>query len=282
MQRLKLLKYFALAVTLLLGCYLFKKTHLHHYFKGKRALESFLNYQQSHPFSPKPSEAFCYIAHAGGGYQGRSYLNTLEAIENSYRMGVNYVEIDFHYTMDSVVVLAHDYVEKTEAEFLSDKESGTHLSLTDFLKWLSNKNIFLITDIKVDNVKVLKWIAENNPELLDKIIPQAYSIPEIVDIKELGYENIIFTNYVSFYPNTIIKELAATKALFAITLPYNTNMKLWQYFGGFKDMDTPIFGHTINDQFVAQKLLKSGCKGVYTDELLQSSITIKSDSEIAR
>ena len=50
-----------------------------------------------------------YIAHAGGSIEGYSYTNSLEAVTNALNNGINYVEIDLNYTIDSVLVCVHDW-----------------------------------------------------------------------------------------------------------------------------------------------------------------------------
>ncbi len=248
--------------------YFAKKTHLQRYF-----VECCELLPKNTPLlTGSKSSSFLYIAHAGGGLNNSTYLNTLEAIERSYKLGVNFIEVDINYTLDSVIVLSHDFVRVPAAVFLQDRVSGTHLSLKNLLKWLSDSNVYLITDIKADNLKILRQVTLVYPGLVKKIIPQAYSICEINSIIKMGFNNVIFTNYVAGYTNSTIKKLAQAKCLFAITLPYDINFKLMQYSGQLQQMPTPILTHTINDPNLTKRLQESGCKGIYSDFILLPSV----------
>lgn len=251
--------------------YILKRLHWHNYFKGKNELRQLSHYEKSSLLKVNRLNDFIYVAHAGGSYQGKIYPNTLEAINNSYSKSVNYIEVDIHYTTDSVVVLSHDFVNKTASDYLKDTTTGTHLLLEDLLIWLSERNVTVITDVKANNVKILNQIIQDYPTLESRIIPQVYTIQEIIHAKEMGYTNIIFTNYISVYPNCIIKELAEGNSLFGITVPYDRNFKLFRFFENFHELPTPIFTHTLNDPEIVNELQQEGCKGVYTDSLLLPS-----------
>ncbi len=244
------------------GLYVFKKLNLENFWNGLDDIETL---QCNDSVSEQASFDFIYIAHAGGGFQGKTYLNTLEAINNSVNLGVNFIELDFQYTIDSVVVLAHDVVTVGEKEFLSDRTMGTHLNLDQLLNWLKDKKVTLITDIKANNLIILKIISQRYPELMTRIIPQVYFISEIDEVKMLGFDRIIFTNYRAAYPNMIIKQLADCHTLFAITLPYGINFKLFRFSYDIKSLSTPILLHTINDPEIIDKCIDMGVNGVYTD-----------------
>jgi len=259
---------FLIVLVVLSAGYLLKRLHYHHYFKGKADLSLLREFEKVHQWGPTRPAGFVYVAHAGGSYAGKIYPNSLEALDNSYRAGVRYIEVDIHYTNDSITVLSHDYVNKSANDFLKDSTSGTHVSLNGFVQWLNDKDVKIITDVKVDNVKVLQKILQDYPAIERKLIPQVYTIAEIIQVKKLGYKNIIYTNYISVYPNPIIKELANSKILFGIALPYDRNFKLFRLFQNFSEFTTPIFLHTVNDPGVVEQLRQLGCKGVYSDTLL--------------
>ncbi len=263
--------YLIVVIVLLSFIFFAKKMHLDHFFMGKSELSKLTLFESSSKIKPRHLVKFIYVAHAGGGYKGKSYLNNLEALDNSYKLGLDFIEIDLNYSKDSIVVLSHDFVDKTASEFLLDKTHGTHLSMDDFLLWLKDKNVYIITDIKANNLKVLQDIINRFKIESEKIIPQVYTISEIIEAKKMGYHDLIYTNYISLYPNSIILDLAKTESLFGITLPYDTNFKILEYFENFKAMETPIFTHSLNDPKSVSQLMQEGCSGVYTDFLLLSS-----------
>lgn len=260
------------SVILLFSLYVARQTNQFNFFAGARdlaRLECYLATVEQESFEVPD---FIYIAHAGGGLNGATYLNTREAFDNASQHGVDYIEVDFHYSKDSVVVASHDYEDRTVQEFLEDKSSGTHIQMSDALEWLKNRKVMLVTDIKTDNIRILQNIALRHTDVLNQIIPQAYSITEIIELKKLGFKNIIFTNYISRYPNNIIERMSELRCLYAITLSYDVNFRSMQHLGKFRKLTTPIFTHTINDEELTRKLMKSGCRGIYTDFLLRPSL----------
>jgi arylsulfatase A-like enzyme len=50
-----------------------------------------------------------FVAHAGGGIKGRSYTNSLEALDENYRRGFRFFELDFNWTSDNQLVCIHDW-----------------------------------------------------------------------------------------------------------------------------------------------------------------------------
>ena len=50
-----------------------------------------------------------FIAHASGGINGLTYLNSLETLNYNYELGHRYFEVDFSWTQDDELVLIHDW-----------------------------------------------------------------------------------------------------------------------------------------------------------------------------
>ena len=48
------------------------------------------------------------IAHAGGGFDGKTYTNSIAALDANYARGFRIFEIDFLRTWDDVFVCGHD------------------------------------------------------------------------------------------------------------------------------------------------------------------------------
>ncbi len=64
---------------------------------------------------PAGYDIFCHtlLAHAlGGGQVRQTYANTLEALEESYRAGIRYFEVDVDVTCDGRMVLSHGWSER--------------------------------------------------------------------------------------------------------------------------------------------------------------------------
>ncbi|QRM87842.1 sulfatase-like hydrolase/transferase [Lacinutrix sp. WUR7] len=108
-----------------------------------------------------------FIAHAGGAVDGKTYTNSLEALNYNYSRGFRYFELDFIKTVDNHFVAAHDWGKwkkdnffKPEDSisletFMSVKNKGkyTPLSMVEINAWFKNhKDAILVTD-KVNTPK---------------------------------------------------------------------------------------------------------------------------------
>lgn len=148
------------------------------------------------------------IIHAGGFIKGISYTNSLQALDNSLSRGFNFIEIDFVWTNDRQLVLLHDWEEtvtklfNVQPKIYSLKEFNSftmieelkQLNFDDLTNWLiRHPDIFIVTDIKWDNVYALTYISRHYSKIKTQLIPQIYYFEEYDKVKSLGYENIIFT-----------------------------------------------------------------------------------------
>ena len=64
------------------------------------------------------------IAHAGGGINGLTYMNSLEAIDLNYSLGLRYFEIDFSWTNDDRLVCIHDWKQSYKRLFNNDTKKA--------------------------------------------------------------------------------------------------------------------------------------------------------------
>lgn len=109
------------------------------------------------------------IAHAGGKIKGKTYTNSLEALNNSYKEGFRMFELDIIKTEDNQFVASHDwehwkkitgnvnnrYPIPTRAEFKRYKIYGefTPLDMNDINHWFTeHKDAVLVTD-KINSPK---------------------------------------------------------------------------------------------------------------------------------
>lgn len=218
------------------------------------------------------------IAHAGGAIYGFKLTNSLEALEGSYENGFKLIEMDFEWTSDGEVVAIHDWGPMVKRLFMMEertlsleefKSSQVFMDLTllefgEVIEWFEKKeDVFLVTDTKGDNKKLLTYIIENHKKSLDKIIPQVYSFEEYYLAKDMGFDNIILTLYRSNYSDEEIVEFAKENEIFAITMPIARGhstlpMKL-------KEIDVFTYVHTINELYVFEELYENGVSGIYTD-----------------
>ena len=218
------------------------------------------------------------IPHAGGEIYNYYNTNSLEALNNSYTLGFRIIELDFDWTIDNYPVCIHDWTETSKRLFCdSPKQYSLHefltkptfnnltlLDLNRLSQWLLvHDDVFIISDIKNDNIKLLYYVKENYPNIHKHLIPQIYSLSEYSIIESMGYSNIILTLYKNNFDHTKLLQFASTNKLYAITMPQEiafTNLPK-----KLKSLDIPIFVHTINSVNIYKELLNRNIYGVYSD-----------------
>lgn len=229
------------------------------------------------------------ILHAGGVVDGQPGTNSKEAFDASYAEGDRYIETDFNWTSDGSLALIHDWEQQdkfcpelalhkapSEAVFAAAKIMGKYDSMTigDLAEWLrAHRDVQLITDIKEDNVKALKLIAEKYPDLVWQLIPQIYAYDEYDAVKALGYDRIILTLYTMPLKEKKnagkVAAFAEEHGLYAVTMDKTLAAGLKSDSPYFTKGIT-VYAHTVDDPAEAERLTALGIYGVYSDLLLSS------------
>lgn len=228
------------------------------------------------------------VAHAGGGYRGLTYTNSFEALrENAGTF--TFFEIDFEWTKDEQLVCLHDWGKTFACLFGFEIEEPLQLdtfrelktvfgitpltltSLKEFL--LDNPSVRIITDIKSNNIRALRKLAEQLPDVTSRIIPQIYQPEEFINAVEIGYKDIIWTLYrypYKYDPVEIMSQIQQWKEeydrkLFGIVMPVPVVER-----GIAKivvEAGIPVYVHTINTCADYRRFLQLGISSVYTDFL---------------
>lgn len=218
------------------------------------------------------------IAHAGGGYNGISYTNSLEALEAN-KNDFNLFEIDLAFTSDEKLVCSHDWDHYPKQIFGFDigkvpsyedftilaqqNKRFTNCTLESLIKWLDdNPHASVVTDVKKQNIKALEYIAKNFSNHTFRFIPQIYNLQEYQPVLEMGFEKIILTIYGWQAPEAEIVAQVKGKKLFAITVPdYRA-----PYIGKpLKDIGYRVYTHTVNTKETKDLMRWFGVDEIYTD-----------------
>lgn len=160
------------------------------------------------------------MAHALGGIDNYDYTNSLEAFYQNYNAGTRLFEIDLDTTSDGDICLIHtwedfrnkltdiggDWPMSTE-EFKQAKIHGkyTTVMFKDLLKLMEEiPDFYIIIDSKTFDIegsevmynRMMDEVNTVNPELVKRIVPQAYT-PEMYDFlnENYNFDKIIFTLY---------------------------------------------------------------------------------------
>ncbi len=160
------------------------------------------------------------MAHALGGIGGYDYTNSLEAFYQNYNEGTRLFEIDLDTTSDGDICLIHtwedfrnkltdiggDWPMSTD-EFKQVKIHGKYKTMMfkDLLKLMNEiPDFYIIIDSKTFDIegskvmydKMINEVNSVNPELINRIIPQAYTPEMYIFLNEnYDFNKIIFTLY---------------------------------------------------------------------------------------
>lgn len=171
------------------------------------------------------------IAHALGGLNRRSYLNSKEAFEFNYNKGFRFFEADIALTTDNIIVLDHDRGEFTYESFMNMASDGyTPLSLQNLFDymtvypeiWIDLDTVGFKNNQADTFVSVFKQlILSYDSELLDRIIVEITPWNEtLIDLlkNEIGIKNFLYTE--GLHTNDLIKFEDICKFCFDNKLDY--------------------------------------------------------------
>jgi glycerophosphoryl diester phosphodiesterase len=228
------------------------------------------------------------VAHAGGAIDGKTYTNSLEALDYNLKNGFLYFELDFSFTQDRQLVCIHDWKQHFKSSFgFFPKEKPTlevfkslvknnsefkQCTLETLANWMKqNTCAFFITDIKEDNLQGLKLLSEYIPEFEKRIIPQIYDPNNYNKVKEMGYKQIIWTLYDYKGSNEDVLEWSAKfNGPFAITMPKGRAVS--DLPRKLADKHIPTYVHTINTLEQMNEFINDfGITEIYTDFLPSES-----------
>ncbi len=223
------------------------------------------------------------IAHGGGIYQGFETTNSVEALHHAIKNGYKIIELDMELSSDHKIIMLHDWDRTTmhyygvnfprklsQNQFMNLSVYGALEVLTlDKLAIILDKNpdIRIVTDTKGDNLELLTVIKERHPNLLDRFIPQIYGYDQWNAVKELGYQDIIFTLYAMTELDT--GKLAAfvkNHDIYAVAMPdYLAERGICRQ---LSDEGIIIYIHPVGNYESARQYMSRGAYGIYSGSLL--------------
>ena len=227
------------------------------------------------------------IIHAGGFLDTElgqvSYTNSLEALENLYSKGNRFCEIDLQETVDGMLICGHGDenelvygtglpLDTTGEDFLNCRIYGelTPLSLDDLAVFVQeHPGLYVITDVKTDNIQACKRIAEEYPGLINRFIVQIQMPGEYDILKDMGFRYIMYPIFKTPDKERDVLSLAGfvrRHQLVALIVPngyYSPDFKL---FLAEKIIGAPFVLHTLNNEWEINYYLDHDLAlAVYTD-----------------
>jgi lipoteichoic acid synthase len=223
-----------------------------------------------------------FIAHAGAEAQGVAGTNSVEALNSSYDKGFRFIELDFEWTSDYHLVLIHDWQHAVSRlfnmpprcydydEFRRFRMIGglTQMTMDNLEIWLErHPDVFIITDVKKDNIATLKYISKNYKGVKKQLIPQVYNFDEYNEARKMGFRFLILTLYASNYSDYEILDFLQKNYVLAVTMPIDRAMT--DLPSELKKEGIFVYAHTVNEQDLANSLRSNGVGGFYTDSLVK-------------
>ena len=250
-----------------------------------------LDFRQALPQPPavsqRASRALPRVAHAGGGYRGQTYSNSIDAL-NFNRDFFELFELDFSWTSDGHLVCLHNWGGAFQRAFgleprgplrldefvalLETHATVEHCTLDTLVAWLQeHPHKRIVTDVKQDNVGALLKVAEKHPELRQRFIPQVYQPNEYYVAKALGYEDVIWTLYRFGGDGEAVVAHLHAMDLYGLTMTQAIAERGLAH-AAREARGVASWVHTINQPEELTRFRQLGVTEIYTDWLLDDRI----------
>lgn len=209
------------------------------------------------------------IMHGFGRYNSQTYTNSKEALMKHIALGNKIYECDVTLTNDGIPVLSHDDINCDSESFKKRKKSYTRLTLAELVEIAKqNENLYFILDIKDGLYKkiclYLKEIADES--VLKHFIIQAGTKKHFKIIKSI-YDFKIHWNFsVDGNLNRLLCFCIKNGIHSCSVADKNIkNEKTLKYINKY---NLKAYAYCVNDTARAHQLIKYGCNGIMTDDLV--------------
>ncbi|WP_077369446.1 sulfatase-like hydrolase/transferase [Anaerosalibacter sp. Marseille-P3206] len=221
-----------------------------------------------------------YVALGGGEIEGVQNSNSLDAIDESYKNGFRCMELNFQWTSDEKLVLLQDWEGSVKKLFNVEPKKYSleefksfvminglkQMTLEDLASWMRDHiDAYIITTIKEENVKALKYIRDNYPDIQDRIIPQIRYTGEYYPVLAQKYRNIIFNLSLGKYSDEEVIDFLNIYKHFAVVMP--VDKAKGDFPQKLKEQGVRSYAYVVGDEKAKERLGKNGVFGFYTHNL---------------
>lgn len=226
-----------------------------------------------------------YIAHAGGTIDGITYTNSREAINSSYKKGFRFFEVDINVKVDGKLILGHDESAFIKNLFTDLKPPLTlekiknapkkynYMPIDDLMEWIrKHPDTYFLLDAKGDCINKYKAMIAENEDIMGQLIPYVYSSGDYEACKALGFEAIMYGDYLGredvdeIMPYLLKQHEAGTLVGIALKDAPEERVKVLSTFA--KGNNMRIYYWTVDDKNRAEELMGQGAYGIITDVLI--------------
>ncbi len=226
------------------------------------------------------------ILHAGGAYNGMTYLNAQEAFAPYYEAGYRYFEYDLMLSSDGRLIGTHGYQHLAIPEEPLTYEVFNTLRLPGGLTpvnedWLietvrTHPDIRIVVDAKMDttegDVAVLARIealeAIHGIDLSPVIIPEIFSV-EMWEAAQAvtSFDRYLFSHYKVYYSIETMLEAFADPAIWGVAVPTWSDHYIKSNLYRLQDAGKKIFVFTVTGEEEMAFAREVGAAGIYVDEV---------------
>ncbi len=241
------------------------------------------------------------ITHALGGINGKSYTNSIDALNVNYESGKRLYEADFNYTSDGVVILTHDFQETENnlidfpdgyvpsyEEFMSNHiyykyHPTSALELLEYMH--QHGDMYLVSDIKYEDPATITSIMqdivnlaiENDmEEVLDRFIVQFYFEQNYYDLQAIyPFKNYIYSLYAEKNKDFERAKDFCLQNNIPVVLMRSSWVKDETTLSVFNDNNIKVYVYTLNNLTTIYERLAQGVYGIVSDYTFEKDLFIK-------
>lgn len=243
------------------------------------------------------------IAHAGSGIDGKTLTNSLEAMNQAAKNGYRMIEVDFSFTNDGHLVLAHGWDEHS-AEMLEIPEGipdleafratkihrkYTSMTVEDLIAWMKkHRDIYIVTDTKCENPEEMKKefqyladVCEYDDELLRRFVVQVYdaktcdAVMEVYEFPNIMYATYLHASEDMTYWNQVVEECSSRGIqTVSVSREYASTSRhpVTPYMEFLKEAGLLVCVHTVNTLTDVERMRDAGADIVMSDFLYEGDL----------
>ncbi len=227
------------------------------------------------------------ILHAGGAYNGLTYLNAQETFDGYYNQGYRYFEYDLQLSSDGRIIGTHcwEYLNIQNSEMITYEEFKA-LKLSNGLtpvneEWLmetiiAHPDVKIVVDAKMPTTEQDALVLQRletlekiyNCDISSNIIPEVFS-KEMWDIvkETTTFDKYFFSHYKVYYSVNYILKNFDDERIYGIAFSIDSDSYFKSQIHLFKAAGKKIFIFTAVTEDDVAKAIKLGADGIYVDDV---------------
>jgi hypothetical protein len=227
-------------------------------------------------WSSARTNAYRFIAHAGGEIDGRRYTNSREALDLAYANGLRLFEIDLIATSDDHIVGAHDWgawqeatgsetTHPTHRQFKETPLFGKYqgLDLADLDRWFTERpDAYLVTDKITDFPRLLEKFPHAS-----RLIVEVFSVDDYhrAIAQGIRYPMLSLIPALANDGEEKVRELLETEPVKFVAIPTKAIRRQSRLLRRLRRNAACVYAFTSSDAGFLEPNFRTSIFGVYAD-----------------